>query len=117
MARRSAIPGPLERRHLIERDMSPEAALRIAEAYLEADRAWEAIAFLVKAGARDRLAALRDEAVRAGDAFLVREVSRALGEQPDGRMWREVAAAAERAGKERYAAQARQLADRAEAAS
>jgi hypothetical protein len=110
----NAIPNPLERRHLIERELAPEAALRIAEAYLAADRAWDAIGFLEKAGARERLAALREDATRAGDAFLVREISRALGEEPGAERWRAVAAAASASGKERFATEALRQAARTE---
>jgi len=109
---KSAIPDPLERRHLIERELAPEAALRLAEAYLAQERVWEAIAFLVRAGARDRLLALAEEASRAGDAFLVRELCRAAGEQPTPEGWRETADAARAAGKQLFAAQAQRLADR-----
>lgn len=109
---KSAIPRPLERRHLIERELAPAAALKLAEAYLAEERVWEAIAFLVKAGARDRLTALAEQASRAGDAFLVRELCRAAGEEPTSEGWAETAAAARAAGKERFAAQAQRLADR-----
>jgi hypothetical protein len=109
---KSAIPDPLERRHLIERELAPEAALAIAEAYLAEERVWEAIAFLLRAGARDRLYALAEDASRAGDSFLVRELSRALGEEPTSDGWRVTAEAARAAGKERFAAQAQRLADR-----
>jgi len=111
---KSAIPNPLERRHLIERQLAPEAALRIADAYLAEDRAWDAIGFLEKADARERLAALREDATRAGDYFLVREISRALGDEPDAERWRAVAAAAAAAGKERFAAEALRQAARTE---
>jgi hypothetical protein len=50
--------------------------------------------------------------VRAGDAFLARELSRALGEELGAARWRVLAEAAGAAGKERYAAQARRLSDR-----
>ncbi len=79
--KKSAIPNPLERRYLIERDAAPEASLRLAETYLAEGRGWEAIVFLQKAGAHDRLAALREEAVVAGDFFLVRELTRVLGDE------------------------------------
>jgi len=111
---RSSIPDPLERRHLIERDLAPDACSKLAEAYLAAGRTWDAIAFLSKANATARLAGLRDEAVVAGDAFLVRELTRALRDEVPAARWRETAAAAAAAGKERYAAQATQLAERGE---
>ena len=112
MARRTAIPDPLERRHLIERELPPEKALAIAEAYLAEERVWEAIAFLVKAGARDRLLALAEEASQAGDVFLVRELCRAAGQEPTPEGWAETARVARAAGKERFAAQAERLAER-----
>jgi hypothetical protein len=114
---KSAIPDPLERRHLVERELPAEQALRTAEAYLAEDRVWEAIVFLGKAGAADRLAAVRDGAIAAGDTFLVRELTRALRDEMPAARWREVVAAAEAAGKDRFAAQARRLADRAEGGS
>jgi hypothetical protein len=109
---KSVIPGALERRHLIERELAAEKALEIAEAYLAEERVWDAIAFLLKADARDRLLALAEDASGAGDSFLVRELSRALGEEPTSEGWRETAEAARAAGKERFAAQAQRLADR-----
>ena len=56
---KSKIPDPMSRRHLIEKEMDPGAALAIAEAYLEAERCDEALAFLVKAEASDRIAEMR----------------------------------------------------------
>ena len=117
MPKKSPIPNPLERRHLIERAAPAEQSLRLAEAYVAEGRTWEAIAFLVKADARDRLAALREEAVEAGDTFLVRELTRALHDEVPAARWRSIAAAATNAGKERYAAQALRLAERAEGRS
>jgi hypothetical protein len=109
---RSTIPNPLDRRFLIERELAPAKALEIAEAYLAEERVWEAIAFLVKADARDRLLELAEAASRAGDAFLVRELCRAAGQQPTPEGWAETAEAARAAGKERFAAQAQRLAER-----
>jgi len=109
---KTKLPDPLDRRHLIERALGADAAGALAEAYITEGRVWEAIAFLVKADARDRLATLREEATQAGDAFLVRELSRALGEEPTPERWRAVHEAARAAGKERFAAQAHRLAER-----
>jgi hypothetical protein len=107
---KSMLPDPLKRRHLVEEDLSPARALAVAEAYLEAGRASEALVFLEKAEARDRLAALRDEAVEEGDVFLLRSVAAALGEDIVPEIWERVAAAAEAKGKERYAVEARRQA-------
>lgn len=112
MAKKAKIPGPLDRRHMIERALGGDAARALAEAYVAEGRIWDAVGFLVKADARDRLAELREEATQAGDAFLVRELSRALGEEPTSERWSAVAEAARAAGKERFAAQAQRLAER-----
>jgi hypothetical protein len=117
MAKQSAIPNPLERRHLVERDAAPDATLRLAEAYLAEGRVWEAIVFLVKADARDRLAALREDAIGAGDFFLVRELTRALRDELPAARWHATSEAAAAAGKERYAASAHRMAERAEGRS
>ena len=108
------IPGPLERRHLIERELSAEKALGIAEAYLAADRGAEAVVFLEKAEAHDRLRSLADQALEAGDAFLFRSVGQALGEELPAERWLRLADTAEAAGKLRHAASARRWATRGE---
>lgn len=108
------IPSPLERRHLIERELTSERAQAIAEAYLAEGRAAEAVVFLEKAGATDRLRALADDAIAAGDAFLLRAAFQALGEEPPSERWLTLAEAAEAAGKQRYADSARRWATRGE---
>ena len=111
---RSPIPDPLARRHLVERELGRDQALRIAEAYLEQGRGVEAVEFLGKAGAAERLDALRREAVEAGDAFLLRSVAAASGRRASSTEWRQLEAAANAAGKLRYAADARRQAERGE---
>jgi hypothetical protein len=111
---KSKVPDPLARRHLVERALQPAQALRLAEAYLEKGRELEAVDFLRKAEARDRLAALREGAIAAGDAFLLRAVSAALGQPPDRAAWSALAAAAEAGGKLRHAADARRQLARGE---
>jgi hypothetical protein len=106
------IPGALERRHLIERDMPSEKAVGIAEAYLAQGRATEAVIFLEKAGARERLEQLAAEAVEHGDAFLFRAVGQAMGEEPASDRWLALADAADAAGKQRHAESARRWATR-----
>jgi hypothetical protein len=107
-------PDPLRRRHLVEQELDPARALQIAEAYLEEDRALEAVAFLVKANARERLVALRERAVGEGEAFLLREISTALDQEADAATWRALAEAARAAGKDLYAAEASRQAARLE---
>lgn len=104
---KSAIPNPLVRRHLIEKDLSPAQALQVAEAYLAEGRCVESIEFLAKAGATERLVELRSRAVEEGDAFLLRAAARALGQPPSYDEWRALGAAAEAAGKDLYTADAR----------
>ena len=107
---KSAIPGVLERRHLIEKEIGEAQALAMAEAYLAEDRLEEALAFLEKAGASERLAELRAGAVAAGDVFLLRGAARSMGESPSRDEWVSVETAAAAAGRKRYAADAhRQL--------
>ena len=108
------LPDPLRRRHMVEQEMDAGRALQLAETYLEEGRVLEAVAFLVKAEARERLAALREQAVREGDAFLLREVSTALAEEFDAATWQALAEAARAAGKDRYAAEASRQAARLE---
>jgi hypothetical protein len=111
MARKS-LPDALERRHWLVREMEPAEALRVADAYLAEDRQIESLAFLAKAGARERLEEIAREALAAGDVFLMREVSACLGREPDAATWLALAEAAEAAGRERYALEARRLATR-----
>lgn len=100
------LPDPLRRRHLVEQELDPARALQIAEAYLEDGRSLEAVAFLLKAEARERLIELRDQAVGEGDAFLLREISVALAEEFDAETWEALADAARAAGKDRYSVEA-----------
>ncbi len=100
------IPGPIERRHLVERELSADQALRYAEAYLSEGLEVDAIAFLAKAGATEQLASLRTRAIEAGDGFLLRMVAAAMDAAITSREWRALAEAARRSGKERYAAEA-----------
>jgi hypothetical protein len=104
---KKTIPDPLERRHLVERQLDPARALAIAEAYLAEERAQEAVAFLARAQATAQLEAVWRLAIQQGDPFLLREVAAALGRQPDAASWRTLAEAAAAAGKDRYAAEAR----------
>lgn len=109
---KSPIPDALERRHLVEREIPAERALRIAEAYLEEGREIEALEFLRKAGAIDRLAELRRQAVQRGDAFLLRSVAAAAGSAPTREEWEALARAAASVAKQRYADEGRRQAQR-----
>lgn len=109
---RNAIPDPLSRRHLIERDLDAAQAGAIAEAYLREGRTVEALIFLVKAGDEERTQTLRDRAVESGDAFLLKEICRVSGRDEPSEVWTALADHAEAAGKERYARVARRQASR-----
>ena len=111
---RARIPDPLERRHLIERDLPPAHSQRIADEYLEQGRDLEAAEFLQKAGAEERLAEMRERAVQSGDAFLLRGIARITGVAPGRDEWAALAEAAAAAGKDRYAEDARRQAERGE---
>lgn len=111
---KSKIPGPIERRLLIEKALPEAQSLRVAEAYLEAGRTVEALEFLRKAGAQDQLVELRGQAVREGDAFLFRSASEISGSSMSRDEWTALAAAAEQVGKDCYAAEARRQAERGE---
>ena len=111
---RSAIPGPLERRHLIEQELDPKRASQIAEAYLAEGRRTEAIDFLVKAEDEEGLRRLGEEAITQGDPFLLQSTARALGEEPDRETWSRCAEAAQQLGKDRYAETARRNGARGE---
>ncbi len=109
---KSKLPGSIERRHLIERELSPAQALRYAEAYLAEGLDLDAIAFLVKAEATDQLDALRGRSIEAGDGFLLRAVASETDVSPKPEEWKALAEGATRAGKERYAAEALRQAER-----
>lgn len=104
---KSSIPNPMVRRHLIEKDLDEPQCLAIADAYLADGRETEAVVFLVKAGADERLSALADQAVAAGDAFLLKAVADASERDMGAERWLELAAAAEAAGLLRYVTMAR----------
>jgi len=104
---KSAVPGVLERRHLIESETVEAKALEIAEAYLAEERLEEALVFLQKAGATERLTELRAGAVTAGDVFMLRGAARAMGESPNREEWTCVERSATAAGRELYAEDAR----------
>ncbi len=111
---RSSIPGPLERRHLIEQDLDAKRASQIAEAYLAEGRRNEAIEFLAKADDGEALQRIADEAVEEGDPFLLQAVARVLEEELDRATWSRCADAAQSRGKLRYAETARRNAARGE---
>lgn len=111
---RSKTPNPLDRRHLVERQLAPAQAQRVADAYLAEDRPVDALEFLVRAGDTEKLSALRRQAIESGDVFLLRAVARVTQAPAQRDEWISLGAAAEGAGKARYAAEARRWAERSE---
>ena len=109
---KAKIPDPLERRHLVEKELPPAQARAIAEAYLAEDRCVEAIDFLQIAGAGEQLAELRKRSIAEGDAFLLRAVAGAQGKPPTRDDWEKLEAAATASGRERYAVAARRQLER-----
>lgn len=111
---KSGIPGALERRHLIEKELSAAQAQRIADAYVADDRHLEAVDFLRKLDGSQALQELRARAVEEGDAFLLRGVAAAMGGRPAREEWKALAASASALGKLRYAEEARRQSERGE---
>jgi hypothetical protein len=109
---KTRLPDALERRHLIEKELAAAQALRLAEAYLAEERVVEALVFLKKAGAEERLQAIEEQAKLDGDVFLMRQVATWLGSPPSAEQWSAAAAAAQERGKLRYAADAERQAGR-----
>jgi hypothetical protein len=112
MAKRSLIPDPLQRRHELEKPLEAARARAIGDAYAAEGREIEAVAFLKKGSASDALERLCATAVERGDAFLLREASLALGREPERDAWERLARAAEAAGREKYAAEAKRQVER-----
>ena len=104
---RASIPDPLARRHLLERTLSSAQALSIAEAYLEADRPCDSLAFLERVDDKSLLDGLREKAIESGDAFLLRAVAQAAGVDAPASAWAKLAETARSQGKLLYAEQAR----------
>jgi hypothetical protein len=109
---KSKIPDPLERRHLVEKELPPEQARAIAQAYLADDRCIEAVDFLRIAGAAEQLTELRARSIADGDAFLLRAVAGAQGQPPTREEWQKLEAAATAQGRDRYAVTARRQIER-----
>jgi hypothetical protein len=109
---KAKIPDPIERRHLVEKELPPAQALAIADAYLAEDRCVEAIDFLKIAAAGEKLAELRRRSIADGDAFLLRAVAGAQGQPPTREDWQKLEAAAAAQGRERYALAARRQVER-----
>ncbi|MAE93500.1 MAG: hypothetical protein CL910_02450 [Deltaproteobacteria bacterium] len=100
------IPDPLKRRHLVEGELDAAKAVALADAYLEEGLVLDAVPFLEKAGAHERLEELLHEVIRSGNVFEVRAVAEALKKPLEAHHWEEVARAAREQGKDQYATEA-----------
>ena len=112
---KNAIPDALKRRHLMEQEADEKQDLALAEAYLEEDRVQEALVFLFKAGATDKLEELADRAVAEGDTFLLKQIGDFLAHEYKSEVWLSLADSAEANGKALYAEAARRQARTSEA--
>jgi hypothetical protein len=105
------LPNPLEHRHLLERDLDAGEAVAYADVYIEEDRPLDAVEFLAKAGASERLSELAETAIREGNAFLLKRIFAVQGLEAGQESWQRLAEAAEANGLESYARAARRLAE------
>jgi hypothetical protein len=111
MAKRK-IPNLIERRNLLAKNLDAKQAMALADAYLAEDRVVDALAFLTKAEASDRLEALAEQAIASGDAFLLKAALEAAKDDVhDRNRWVRLAEAAEAAGKSLYATVALHMAN------
>jgi hypothetical protein len=112
---KTGIPDALKRRHLMEQEVDEPQSLALAEVYLESGRVQEALAFLAKAGATNKLEELADWAVAEGDAFLLKQIGDLLLHEYASATWLSLADAAEAKGKLLYVEAARRHARMSEA--
>jgi hypothetical protein len=115
----ATLPDPIERRdwlHLPQK--KPVDFGGIAEAYVARGRLNEAMDFAEKAepGRRDPIRrAVREHAVKTGDAFLLGRLEHVTGAKLEDDAWRGCLSAAKQQGKQRYALKAaRKLEDQKE---
>ena len=111
---KTRIPGSLERRHLIEKELPVERSLGIAEAYLAEDRVEEAIVFLGKADAQDRLDEVLEQSIESGNVFALQAITRVRRTELPPSVWQRVAERARAAGKDLYAEAAERQANRSD---
>jgi len=104
------IPDPLNRRFLLEKNLSKEKFLEIAEAYVAEGREIDALDFFARAEVPERLLELREEAIQRGDGFLLRSICGLSKEEPTREEWTRLVEVAEAKGMLRYAETARRQA-------
>ncbi|MEE3326095.1 MAG: hypothetical protein VX252_02035 [Myxococcota bacterium] len=99
----------------MEQQSDERQSVALADAYLSEGRVQEALFFLAKAEASDRLQELADQATADGDAFLLKQIGDLLKQDYDAAKWLSLAEAAEAGGKLLYAEVARRHARSIEA--
>ncbi len=108
--------GCLDRRDLLnEPSASPQKLLKAANDHLEADLMYDAIDFLARAGAGDRIVELAEAAAGEGDLFLYLHALKAAQKEPEAQTLKNLADEARRKGWQLFADKAAALAGRAEA--
>jgi hypothetical protein len=101
----------LEKRELLnESVVSVDKLLEWGQRFEEAGLIYDAVNFFEKAGARDDLARLLDEAKSEGNLFLVNRLCKALKTELTKQEWLAIGEEAERAGKLTFATEAYRLA-------
>jgi hypothetical protein len=119
MAGEPRLPNPLEKRDLLYSRVKNERVdyITIGDAFLEKGRLSEAAEFYFRGEAREKLLAVRDRAIRSGDAPLLIAVAVLLGDGVETKDWAALASAALRLEKYTAAAEAFETAGRTEDAA
>ena len=101
------LPDPLRRREILYGDTPKETLVAYGLAYEEAGRIDDALQFYVQAADRQAVGRIKNKALDAADAFLLKAVARAFPDMVGEGDWKMLIASAEKLGKELYAEQAR----------
>ena len=119
MADKSDLPNPLHKRDLLylQEKKSPVDHVAIGDAFFEAGRLTEAAQFYAEGEAKEKLHAVKDQAIKGGDAALLLAVAEALEVGVDEKDWVQLADAALKLEMYTSAAEAYQKAGRTEDAA
>ncbi|MEM4243210.1 MAG: hypothetical protein QXP44_00215 [Candidatus Bathyarchaeia archaeon] len=111
MPKKDALPDyKTKQAMLYAQDARPAELAAWGRRFLAAGWLYDAIDFFKRANWREGLLQVREQAVREGDVFLVRRLSKALGEETEAATWRRVGEEARRLGKLEFALEAFRLA-------
>jgi hypothetical protein len=101
----------LDKRNLLNQHaVSVETLLRWGKSFEEAELFHDAIDFYEKAGAREPLERILEQALEDGDLFLYKRACRALKIEPDADRWRLLGERAQSQGKSLFMKEAFRLA-------